>query len=296
MYNWVMEKFLFTADQHGNMDQYRRVFEHALEEEVDIVVIGGDITPKDSKFRTPKIQREFIEKELFPIIKSFKEKSDADVLIIMGNDDFKYNHQFMLEKQNAVGFQMIDDKPYVSKNGYHYVGYSYVPYTPFIYKDWERRDTNKEKDISEREKLGIKIEGVVSMNNDLVSYNILNTMMDYSIEDDINKITKDIPRDKLVLVTHSPPYGTACDYTCMGKKDVFDYVGSKAIRQFIEDEQPLLTLHGHIHDTVELSKKFPEELGNTLCASVGNDNIPKTPYVVIGELSWNVSLERLLLE
>lgn len=47
-----------------------------------------------------------------------------------------------------------------------------------------------------------------------------------------------------VLVSHTPPYATACDRLCSGTP-----VGSAAVREFIEKRQPDLCLCGHIHES-----------------------------------------------
>jgi len=49
---------------------------------------------------------------------------------------------------------------------------------------------------------------------------------------------------KFILVTHNPPYGTNVDRIEAGK-----HVGSKAIREFIEKTQPLLSISAHIHES-----------------------------------------------
>jgi len=303
-----MEHFLFTADLHGNFLQYERVFAEALRRKVDLLILGGDLTPKNPERRTPQHQRDFFEKELFPLIKGFKSKTTADVLLILGNDDFKSNYHFMIDHQPSIGFHLIDHTPFISKQDYYYVGYTYVPYTPFRYKDWERRDLERQTDLSERK--DVREDGFISTDAELVPHNINKSMMQYSIETDLRRITKNIPREKLVLVSHAPPHKTATDYTCikwgMTKFDKFcsffyppkyyQHVGSKAVKEFIEAEQPLLTLHGHIHDTVELTGKFPEKIGTSYVVSVGNDNIPDTPYIVLGKIEGSkVELERKLL-
>jgi Icc-related predicted phosphoesterase len=65
--------------------------------------------------------------------------------------------------------------------------------------------------------------------------------------------------DKLVCNFHCPPYGTALDIAPQLKKDmtyelrfgepVRVHVGSKSIYNFILEHQPLLGLHGHIHES-----------------------------------------------
>ena len=53
---------------------------------------------------------------------------------------------------------------------------------------------------------------------------------------------------KLILVTHSPPYGTEADYT--GVK----HIGSSAIRRFVERVQPILVCAGHAHEGRSITK------------------------------------------
>ena len=41
------------------------------------------------------------------------------------------------------------------------------------------------------------------------------------------------------------------------------HVGSIAIRRFIEDRQPLLTLHGHIHESARVTGSWRDAIGRT---------------------------------
>jgi len=63
----------------------------------------------------------------------------------------------------------------------------------------------------------------------------------------------------LVLVTHQPPYGTACDRLCNGR-----HVGSHAIRRFIEKIQPLICFTGHIHEGIGTDR-----IGRTVVVNPG---------------------------
>ena len=49
--------------------------------------------------------------------------------------------------------------------------------------------------------------------------------------------------DSHILVSHTPPVDTVTDRIASGM-----HVGSKAVRKFIEDKQPVLCLTGHIHE------------------------------------------------
>ncbi|MCI0474063.1 MAG: hypothetical protein L0Y76_10825, partial [Ignavibacteria bacterium] len=44
-----------------------------------------------------------------------------------------------------------------------------------------------------------------------------------------------------------------------------EHVGSIAIRRFIENNNPLLTLHGHIHESTQITGEWKEYIGKTLC-------------------------------
>lgn len=52
------------------------------------------------------------------------------------------------------------------------------------------------------------------------------------------------PQKPFVLVCHQPPYGTKVDRVLGGL-----YVGSRAIRKFIEERRPLACFCGHIHES-----------------------------------------------
>jgi Icc-related predicted phosphoesterase len=62
-----------------------------------------------------------------------------------------------------------------------------------------------------------------------------------------------------VLVSHAPPYSTKLDLIRSG-----DHVGSKALRTFIEQQQPNLVLCGHIHES-----PGEDQLGKTKMVNLG---------------------------
>lgn len=59
------------------------------------------------------------------------------------------------------------------------------------------------------------------------------------------RFSKDIKKDStVVMVTHGPPYGTKVDdLPSLGHR------GCKSMREFIEKEQPILWVCGHLHET-----------------------------------------------
>ncbi len=78
-------------------------------------------------------------------------------------------------------------------------------------------------------------------------------------ESDFEKILKNFKTtENLILVSHSPPYGTDVDFT--GVK----HIGSTAIRKFVEDFQPLLVCTGHAHEGRGITK-----IGRTIIVNAG---------------------------
>jgi uncharacterized protein len=98
-------------------------------------------------------------------------------------------------------------------------------------------------------------------------------------EDDLaerlRKMTSQVttPPEKTIYNFHCPPYGTGLDDAPEidenmrpkhGGRSLVP-VGSKAVREAIEEGQPALSLHGHIHEA-----KGNTRIGNTLCINPGS--------------------------
>jgi hypothetical protein len=87
----------------------------------------------------------------------------------------------------------------------------------------------------------------------------------FAIKDpEFDKFAKEIkkriqPADKVILLTHQPPYGTKVD------KIGTYYTGNKSITKFIKETQPILAISGHIHENE--GKK--DKIGKTLILNPG---------------------------
>jgi len=267
-------RVVFTADIHGNEIQYKLLIDYAIKNNIESVIIGGDIALKGfDRDVYIQQQRKFLEKKLVGFLKELKKKSPkTTTYIMMGNDDAGVNMD-VLEKYDDELFRLIHNKRLRINEDYDIVGYSFVPITPFGIKDWEKYDLSdvpKElrKKYNERKETGCRLQGFKSTKNGL---------KDFSFTENIEKtdsIQKDLAQElftknpiKTVYVMHSPPNATHLDITYNSY-----HVGSFAIREFIEKYQPYLTLHGHIHETVAISGKFWTQIGRTYSLTPGNHN------------------------
>ncbi len=67
------------------------------------------------------------------------------------------------------------------------------------------------------------------------------------------------PQKPMVLVTHHPAWGTAVDLQAATR-----HKGSRSVRSFIEDYQPLVAVSGHIHEAYGT-----DQIGLTLLVNPG---------------------------
>ena len=145
-------------------------------------------------------------------------------------------------------------------------GYCYVPPTPFLLKDWERYDVSRYVD-----------PGCVSPEEGWRSVAVEPSEVRYAtIEADLKALAGEAEMDRAVFLFHSPPYQTKLDRAALdGKKidhvPVDVHVGSVAVRRFIEARQPLLTLHGHIHEAPRLTGSWRDRIGRTHMFTGGHD-------------------------
>ena len=237
-------KILYTADLHGNQEYYKKLIAKAKDAEIKAVVIGGDLCPKGGPTveDAVKIQKEFLEKFFIPELSKLKK----DVFFIMGNDDFRINETIL--KNANENLKYINKKRFNLFNK-NIVGYSFVNPTPFSLKDWEKFEDEKKEMPPQTHDYEIrtikKEEGTIKVY--------------------LNNLIKLSNPKKAIYVIHAPPFNTKLDIISSRT-----HVGSKAIREFIEKEQPYLTLHGHIHESPQMSGSYIDKIGKTACINVGS--------------------------
>lgn len=275
-------KVIYTSDVHGNTEQYQKLFNKAKEEAADAVIIGGDIAPKDPRHRTPEAQRDYVESILAPLIARFNDENRAKhrectVFLMPGNDDFKSTQELLRKLEHRVGFKSIHNQCIRIHECFKIAGYSNVPLTPFKYKDWEKLDLDEKEEGSYRE--GFIAEGMRTRANKFMKFSFDMKNRTDTIEKDLNRLLRHCDASKTVLVTHSPPLNTNLDVLRDGQ-----HVGSAAVRKTISTRQPLLSLHGHIHETVDVSGNFKDHIGKTPCMTSGNDNTTNSLAVLVFDL------------
>lgn len=188
-------KILCFVDLHGDKSLLKKLIKRAKKDDIDLVVMAGDLTVFETGLRY------FLRK-----LNDIKKK----ILIIPGNHEGEHvlkkavkDYEYCIDiHQKAVRVKIQGQDDYV------FLGYGEGG---FALEDPEFR------------KIARKWYG-------------------------------EYQKDKVVLVTHGPPFGTNQDR--LGRK----HVGNKDYRKFIERLQPKLAICGHLHETAGLKDKIGETI------------------------------------
>ncbi len=181
------------------------------------------------------------------------------IFLIPGNWDLGYSHLFKNALEQLVD---LDRKSHRLKNGYEMIGYPFVPPTPFRPKDFERMDDPDSPWPPQKNPSYIRSSDQTDQLIPIDPYLYLREQR--TIREDLNRLPRPVYQRKTIYMMHSPPFGTRLDVIQGGKS-----AGSRSIKTFIEENRPFLTLHGHIHESPELSRAYVQRIGETLSINPG---------------------------
>ncbi|HXY39135.1 MAG TPA: metallophosphoesterase [Vicinamibacteria bacterium] len=261
---------LFASDLHGRLDRYLTLFEAVDRERPALLLLGGDLLPPggDGGSHLASEGGDFLPDWLAPRLAALRDRlgpAYPRVLAILGNDDLRVHLPALSALEERGLLEHVHGRR-IDACCFPVYGYACVPPTPFRLKDWERYDVSRFVDpgsVSPEE--GSRS---VAADEDDVRWG--------TIAGDLEALAGDADLSRAVFLFHAPPYGTALDRAALDGRS-FDHapldphVGSIAIRRFIEARQPLVTLHGHVHESARLTGAWSQRIGRTVCLSAAHD-------------------------
>lgn len=268
-------KVLYTSDLHGELSLYEQLLKFTRTYSPEIILLGGDFLPsfpptKRYEDMIPH-QKVFIKDFLLPFFKRIRETlPEVNLFSIPGNWDLAYPDLF---KEPTEGWIDLTLRKYRLNNGYEMIGYPFVPPTPFRPKNYEKRDDEVSPWPPQKNPSYLRISDQEEHLCPIDPYHYLNSRG--TIQEDLNKLPIPIVAKRTLYVTHSPPFGTRLDRMERG-----GFAGSRSIRCFIEKIQPLLTLHGHIHESPKCSGSYVERIGETIAINPGQFTCSKLHFVI----------------
>ncbi len=260
-----MNNCFFVSDIHGSIYRYKKLIEEIKKDKPAIVFFGGDLLPH--ALRKVEGYNDFASDFLiseFTKLKNELKDFYPEIFLILGNDDFRSEENKMIDAEKLGIWNYIHYKNSHYEN-FKIFGYTYVPITPFRIKDWEKYDI-KDNEIR---------PGCIPVSDGFTTVEHDYTTEQSTIEKDLEFLTKYEDLSNAIFIMHSPPYNTYLDRAGLDgikidNKPLDVHVGSEAIRKFIEEKQPLLTLHGHIHESTARTGHWKQEIGKTVCMNASH--------------------------
>jgi Icc-related predicted phosphoesterase len=255
-------KILYTTDLHGHSRKYKKLIE--LSKGKDLLICGADILPKHGPHTK---QKEFIQ----TFLPEFFSNIDCPIILDFGNDDLLiYYDDFkqIVDQFENVYYTHLKE---VIIDNISFIGMNYVADYPFGLKDWCRKDGSR---LSDPEQYSVPVLSMkhkkyvfTREENYHIFYSIHNLDDYLTSVRSIDQVLDELPKpqcDKVIYLFHAPPIALSLD-VC----NDFRQVGCKAISNFIIDNKPLATLHGHIHESHYKTNVFHNNLNKTICIQPG---------------------------
>lgn len=260
-------RMVFASDLHGRSDPYENLLALCHRQGADCLLLGGDLLPTRiggvAKLLTGsadfdaglQAQIRFIDDILAPRLSAFLTANPRTrVYYIPGNHDWVPAMEHLAREVPAA--ENIHGRC-LRYRGLHFCGYGCVTDSSFWVKDYVRRDLPQDGPIPSRFACISTPQGIrPSLNGSYIS-------RFPSMAEELARLPVATPA-RTVCVFHSPPYASGLDTLHNGKP-----IGSHAVRTFIETRQPLITLHGHIHEAPYMSGIYQAHIGRSLAVNPG---------------------------
>jgi len=260
----------FVSDLHGKENRYEKLFSAIKREKPGLVLVGGDMLPSGILKSIIKHAEhyDFVRSYIKPGLDELRQHLGDDFLcigVILGNDDPRSEEPSLIELEKSGLWHYIHFRQF-QYGGFTICGYSYVPPTPFRLKDWERYDVSRFVD-----------PGSTAPDEGIRTVEIPDYEAEYStIKKDIEILTQDLNMKKTIMLFHTPPYDSYLDRAALDGM-MFDHVpldvhvGSIAVQRFIAEKQPMITLHGHVHESSRITGHWKQQFGETKSFSAAYD-------------------------
>jgi Icc-related predicted phosphoesterase len=289
-----MTRILYGSDFHGSEAVFRKFLASGLQYKVNALMVGGDVTGKAmvpvihqgggryqghlfgaDKVATKPDELEALKKSIssvgfYPIVLEQDEAAELE------NDPAKMGARFELEMCTRVREWM---KLAEEKLTPQHVTMYFMPGNDDLYSV----DTvlDEFEYIRNPDMKCFELEGgynVVGLSNaNMTPWRCARDVEEPELAAKLDALAALMPNpERTIAMIHVPPFNSSLD-TCpdldkdlkiitQGGQVVMKSAGSPAVRAFIEKVQPMLSLHGHIHES-----PGHKRIGRTLMINAGSE-------------------------
>ncbi len=254
-------KILYATDLHARPERYREVFDHARRHRVDAVVTGGDALEWcfDDLDATEAHQRAFLRDFLDPHFHEYDEAGIHWLGLLSSHDLPAIDEAFdtlCATHSHAHHFS----RRRVELAGYEFIGFDLVVDYPFPPKSRCRAEDGRFRPLPCR---GQPVEATPEGWRVVPDWPARLARLP-TIEQELAALPPPHDPRRAVYVIHHPPAGLGLATIHSGVD-----IGSTAVRRFLENAQPLVALHGHIHESPAMTGVWQARIGQTLCLQPG---------------------------
>lgn len=262
-------KIFFTSDIHTNPSLLEQLYRQVRRQDIEALIIGGDIVPhtlpQAQNLGLLGAQATYMENTLIPALKQIKAHRDIGIYLDLSNDDFAAN-RYILEHYQGRLLHLLHMQKHALNDHIDVIGYMNVPPTPFQRKDWEKPDTG---DRPYAPGTRVQLKGYLT-DSGRIQETMLDLDSDDTMEKDLELLSRQI-HNPFIFVAHCPPWGTPLDLLSNGR-----HAGSLSIRRFVEywsnEGRMLASLHGHIHESPQVSGKTHTRFHGAPCINPGQQD------------------------
>ncbi|ARM77065.1 metallophosphoesterase family protein [Acidianus manzaensis] len=268
----LQTKILFVSDIHGSEVVFKKALNASKMFSTNYLIFGGDIFSKDFILILKKgniLLTDDKEVSLNELEENYKTKGIAPLFFESKDeiDEFIKNQNFRKEKILDFVKGQADDwiKIYEEKTRNSDVK---------VIWNLGNDDPLELDDYLKEHGIDISEDKILEIGNDylLVScgyvnptpWNTYRELPDTTLYNKIKDKLKKVENPEYAIFNfHAPPFNTKLDLAEINNKRV--HVGSQTVRKIIEEYNPLLGLHGHIHESSATDK-----IGNTKIVNPGS--------------------------
>jgi len=289
-----LTRILYGSDFHGSEAVFRKFIASGFQYKADVLMVGGDVT---GKAMIPVIHQgqgrysgSWFGKETVATNPAELEKMKKDISAIgfypialekdeaqeLENNPEKMSARFEKEMcQRVREWMTLAEEKLKSQNMTLY----FMPGNDDLVSIDEV--IAEFKSIRNPDMTHSEIEGgyeVVGLSNaNMTPWRCARDVEEDILEQKLNQLAGMIQKpERTVAILHVPPHDSSLD-TCpdldehlkiitRGGQVLMKSAGSPAVRAFIEKVQPMLTLHGHIHES-----PGHVHIGHSLCINAGSE-------------------------
>jgi Icc-related predicted phosphoesterase len=278
-------RLLFATDLHGLPGHLQELAQCVRTYQPQVLLVGGDALPDANPADPAGSQAQFVLTEMRQYFNEIKTQHPViSIAVIFGNHDWLCSYDAMVELEQSNLVQVIRSDHPIGLAGHTFLGYWYAPPSPYPVKDFERLDHRGQTYPFDggliwdrKQRKPVPVDPPIHLGREP------------SIREDLARVPA-VDTPDWIFVAHAPPARTDLDIlTGIG------HVGSEAVKEFILQRQPLLSLHGHIHESPRLSGRFWQSLGRTIAINPGQQD-DRLAAVLVDILDEAITLTPLGVE